>query len=622
MTASGSDVPRLVVVSPAELEGLVFDLSGQEMVIGHSDTADIYVEDPYLSRRHALISVDADAVTVHDLNSTGGTFVNEERLTGPRLLRPGDLVRFADIVARFEPASSPDIAGAAEAVTQTVPLAVDTHPPQAAGTEIAATPAAPGDDGLLQVPDLPAQAGAPPSDSLASPAEAAGPQPLADQASAAAPGPSSEYESLAAFLAALYPNRPGASQKGAGQQEGSDRSGETAWIAHAVALGALADLFSQVAAPVPASTDATPAQAPPVRRSGLGPEYYYALFRAAVPANANGLTQVGPAIVRAIWRQACGQDVIPQAFAADLASAEATFQAISAAHAFSAFPPADIPTLREMLPATIPDAAQQEQLSQLQAEHQGDWARFWGAVEQALGTGPANQLQLMSQLLHLAAADQALLAALMAAENSALGSVGDLAARGYYDPAKWAPLIGSALIGSAIPPGIPGADIEQQSSNYAQFLAAQVRIAAPTAVLADQIRRDILPITDNPDVAGGVADFLTSNHGTFEIGIEPAGSYAARTGLTGVPAEVMKQVERLQRAYRLTSDHAGLAVLLRRNLDSAFAITRYDREGFAAALASELGGAARATAIHAWATQVLALERLPRPSPALRRAPR
>ena len=205
MTEGEANVPRLVVVSPAEHEGLVFDLSGQEMVIGHSDAADIFVEDPYLSRRHALISVDADAVTVHDLHSTGGTFVNEERLTGPRLLRPGDLVRFADIVARFEPVSSPDIAGDAEAVTQTVPMAVDTYAPQAADTEIAATPAVSGDDSLLQVPDVLAQAGAPPGDSPASPAEATGPLPLAGQAPAAAPGASSEYESLAAFLAALYP---------------------------------------------------------------------------------------------------------------------------------------------------------------------------------------------------------------------------------------------------------------------------------------------------------------------------------------------------------------------------------------------------------------------------------
>ena len=422
---------------------------------------------------------------------------------------------------------------------------------------------------------------------------------------------------MTAFLAALYPGRPDASQEDAGQQESSGRSGETAWAAHAVALGALADLFSQIAVPAQASTDATPAQAPPAQGATLRPELYYALFRAAVPANANGLTQAAPAVVRAIWRQACQQAVIPQVLAADLTTAEANFQAISAAHAFGAVPPAGLPALREMLPAMIPDEGEQVQLTQLQAEHEGDRASFWGAVEQALGAGPANQLQVLSQLLHLAAGDQALVAALMAAENSTLGSIGDLAARGYHDPAKWTPLIGSAA-----PAGIPGTGSQEQAGNYAQFLAAQVRIAFPTAVLADQIRRGILPVTDNPDVAQGVADFLTSNQGQFEIGIEPAGSYAARTGLTGVPAEVMRQVERLQRVYRLTSDHAGLAVLLRHDLDSAFAITRYGRQDFADALASELGTAARATAIHAWATQVLALERLPRPSPALLRAPR
>ena len=599
MTASESHVPRLVVLSPAEYEGLVFDLSRREMVIGHSGTADISVDDPYLSRRHALISVDADAVRVHDLNSTGGTFVNEERLTGPRVLRPGDLVRFADIVARFELGSSPDLPRDAEAVAQTMPMYSG-----GADTEKVTTSAASGD------------AGARPSDRPVSPAEATIPQPVMSAASATARGPSSEHESLAAALAALYPGRPGLSPGDTGQPDSADRPGGTAWVAHTVALGALADLFSQVAVIGTASTDATPAQEPPVQRASLRPDFYYALFRAGVPANANGLAQVGLAMVRAIWRQACRQDVIPQALASDMTDAAVSFQAIGAAHAFGAFPPADISALREMLSAALPDAAQQEQLTAAHAEHQGDWAGFWTAVEQALGAGPASQLQLMSQLLHLAAGEQALVTALMAVEGGTLGSIGDVAARGYYDPAKWTP-----LIGSAIPAGIPGADASEQSSNYAQFLAAQVRIAVPTAVLADQIRRGILPVTDNPEVASGVADFLTSNQGQFEIGLEPAESYAARSGLTATPSVVM-QVKRLQRVYQLTSDHARLAALLRHNLDSALVITRYDRDSFAAEFAIELGGTASATAIHTWATQVLALDRLPRPSPAFQRARR
>ncbi len=108
MTVSEGNFPRLVVTGPQEHEGLVLSLSLPEMVIGHSDNADLVLDDRFVSRRHALITVaPTGSVTIHDLNSTGGTFVNEERLRTPRVLQPGDVVRFADLVARFEPADVP-----------------------------------------------------------------------------------------------------------------------------------------------------------------------------------------------------------------------------------------------------------------------------------------------------------------------------------------------------------------------------------------------------------------------------------------------------------------------------------------------------------------------------------
>ena len=65
-----------------------------------------------MSRRHALVTTDASGtVTILDLNSTGGTFVNDERIDEPRVLQPGDVVRFADLSARFEPAVSAPAAG-------------------------------------------------------------------------------------------------------------------------------------------------------------------------------------------------------------------------------------------------------------------------------------------------------------------------------------------------------------------------------------------------------------------------------------------------------------------------------------------------------------------------------
>ena len=145
MAASDRDPPRLVVISPAEHPPLV--LTQPEMVIGRSDTAHLILHDRSVSRRHALINVDsAGRVTIHDLNSHGGTFVNDERISGPRLLTAGDRVRFADqVVARFEPAST---AGTETVIlhvpTQGLPIASQDQPaPTTAATGTRATPEKP-----------------------------------------------------------------------------------------------------------------------------------------------------------------------------------------------------------------------------------------------------------------------------------------------------------------------------------------------------------------------------------------------------------------------------------------------------------------------------------------------
>ena len=279
-----------------------------------------------------------------------------------------------------------------------------------------------------------------------------------------------------------------------------------------------------------------------------------------------------------------------------------SFQALSAARVLTAAPAAGVSTLQEMLQPTLPEAIQQRQFAQLYAQHQGDWASFWPAAERLFGAAATAQLQMTGQLYALTVNNQPLVSALMTAEAGApLTSTQDLAARGYYTPGKWAP-----LIGSSIPPGIPGADADEQASNYAQLLAAQVRIAFPTAVLADQVAQGTLPVTGTAQTATEVAGFLTTNQGQFEIGAEPVEAYLARTGLTGTPAAVVTEVKRLQRAYQLTPDDASLGVLLRHNLDSAFAVTRYDADGFTRAFASQLGGPDAAAAIHARARQIFA----------------
>ena len=83
--AGNPDPPRLIVIQPQEIKDLVLSLTRPEMIVGQSDVADLVLDIRYVSRLHALITIaTSGSVTIHDLNSTGGTFVNDERIAVPR----------------------------------------------------------------------------------------------------------------------------------------------------------------------------------------------------------------------------------------------------------------------------------------------------------------------------------------------------------------------------------------------------------------------------------------------------------------------------------------------------------------------------------------------------------
>jgi hypothetical protein len=93
-------LPAVVVTTGPEA-GRRVEL-GLEVAIGRQD-ADLVVEDPEVSRRHAVLRRSGGSVVVEDLESTNGTFVNGERIRTPITLGPGDQVRVGRTTLEIEP---------------------------------------------------------------------------------------------------------------------------------------------------------------------------------------------------------------------------------------------------------------------------------------------------------------------------------------------------------------------------------------------------------------------------------------------------------------------------------------------------------------------------------------
>ena len=83
--------------------GAAFTLEGDQLTIGRDSTNEIVINDAEVSRHHARLTFQGGKYVLEDLGSTNGTFVNGQRLSGPRVLKAGEVVSFGEqIVLGFE----------------------------------------------------------------------------------------------------------------------------------------------------------------------------------------------------------------------------------------------------------------------------------------------------------------------------------------------------------------------------------------------------------------------------------------------------------------------------------------------------------------------------------------
>jgi pSer/pThr/pTyr-binding forkhead associated (FHA) protein len=107
-------MPRLVLLSEG-FAGRTFDLKTESTTVGRVSDNAFEIPEASVSSHHAEIVLKGNDVLIRDLDSTNGTFINDERIT-EAVLKPGQILRFGTIelkldtgdgTARPAPASKP-----------------------------------------------------------------------------------------------------------------------------------------------------------------------------------------------------------------------------------------------------------------------------------------------------------------------------------------------------------------------------------------------------------------------------------------------------------------------------------------------------------------------------------
>ena len=396
----------------------------------------------------------------------------------------------------------------------------------------------------------------------------------------------SEHETLIAALAAHYKGNLGDLQETDVRQDITYLANKSGWDARAVALAAFAEQFS-------AKTGAANAN------TRIEPAFFYALLRSGVPANEASIYRMDPKTVEGIWNQALKQGVLPSSLRGRLPEAMKQFHRMAAQQLLEGPALAGLSSFKDILAISLSDEGQKQKMADLYARHGHDPASFWKQVQATLGDQTTSRLKLDGQLAYLTLNNASLIRKLHAAAGrNGLNDTSQLPVQGFHRAAKWREAIG----GDPIPPEIPGKDDNERRGRYAELLAAQVRLSFPTAAVAEMVKAGETP-AGAAEVRNRVHAFLTEHAGEFEIGMQPVAQYVARNHLQAAP-EVTREITRIQRVYQITPDDESMNGLLKKDIDSAYAVVRFGRDEFVRAFKDSVGGERNARLIHAKAQQV------------------
>jgi hypothetical protein len=398
----------------------------------------------------------------------------------------------------------------------------------------------------------------------------------------------SEHEVLLTALASEFSGRLSELKENDKQQDITYLANKTGWDARAVALAALADQFSA------RTSDANGAAVPQ--------SFFYALFRAGLPPNENTLFQTEAATLKSVWQTAMNQGVIPQVSGEQITSLINRFQSLSAQTLLTAPALVGTSSLSQILTVSRLMDFEQKKFAEIYAANSSNPMELWKAVTAAFGVDTSNRLQVNGKLAFLTINNGDLMQKIhRTAATEQITDPVELAQTGFHKAQAWQQLLTAEV---PVPNEIPGDTPEIKRMNYANYLAAQVRLSYPTASMAHLVKSGELRFRNvAEDVSSQVHEFLTENQGKFEIGVHPVERYIADNKLS-VNEKVLEPLLRLQRTYQITASDQALIGLAQRGIDSARQVVSHDRETFVRSFAETLGGSDQAALTYDRSVQV------------------
>lgn len=324
--------------------------------------------------------------------------------------------------------------------------------------------------------------------------------------------------------------------------------------------------------------------------TGLPAEYYYALYRAGMPMESAALHHVKSDHVKKVWKQASETNIIDTSNN-QLERSLTAFEEVSKDFYLAKNPKIGVSSFQELLSAAIP-AQKQSEIANLYYESSGDPDKFWKEAKARLEVKEINKLELVGKLGYLTL-NNAPLVNKLETNIPNLSSPLDLVKAGFFEEKKWQEI----LTGVALPE-------QMKKEDYATYMANELRVAYPTAVVAEKVKKGDYLLQQNAN-REATYRFLTDNQATFRIGTDSVGSFEKKYGkIQDEP--IRKELKSLSAAYQTSANDKVMEALTKHKISSAHLICQFSEQEFIDFLADEHIGEDMARATYAKAQSITA----------------